>query len=139
MEVVAPRFSFSATASAADDLRALLHSVASVMNGEAGRIIASILAEAQGDPNTHQALLDHYSNPLRRASIKLLQAGIDSGEFRADLELEPVLDAAFGALYLHLLLGWRLDRVWVDQVADTLLNGCRQKPPLQPFASTNNR
>ncbi len=68
--------------------------------------------------------LDEFSKPLRRQSAALLRAGIERGEFRADLDVARVLDAAIGAVYLRLLLGQTMERNWARRLADTLLAGC---------------
>lgn len=124
LEAVQPRLTFPRTACAASDMRALLHSMAEVMRGPAGRIVASIVAEAQGDAETQRQFLVSYSTPLRRESLAMLQAGIDRGQFRADLAAGRVIDAAIGALYYRLLFGQDIGRAWVEDLADTLLAGC---------------
>ena len=68
--------------------------------------------------------LEEFSMPLRRHSAALLQAGIDRGQFRPDLNVSRVLDAAIGAVYLRLLLGQPFGRSWVGEIADTILHGC---------------
>ncbi len=127
LEAVRPQLRFTQTQSAADDIRALLHSNALMLSGPGGRIVASILAEGQRDPAVAQQYRDSYATPLRQEGRALVQAGIDRGEFRRDLNPDRLLDTAIGAVYLRLMLGQRLDRAWVNEIMETLLTGCWPK------------
>ncbi len=124
-----PQISFTQTDSPSDDFRSLLMSLAKALSGPDGRIAASVVAQAQSDPDTQRMFLDEFSTPLRRQSTALLQAGISRGEFRPDLNVSRVLDAAIGAVYLRLLLGQPLERSWVREMADTILHGCYADKP----------
>ena len=123
-----PQLSFARTESPADDFRAFLSSLARTLSGPDGRIAASVVAQAQSDPQTQRMFLDEFSTPLRRHSAALLRAGIERGQFRADLDVARALDAAIGAVYLRLLLGQTMERSWARQLADTLLDGCYDTP-----------
>ena len=125
LEAFRPQLAYARSGSAAADFRALLHSLARALSGPAGRIAASVIAQAQSDDETRRVFLEQFSEPLRRESAALLHAGVERGEFRANLDLPRVLDAAVGALYLRLLLGQNLDPKWVEQLAETILEGCQ--------------
>ena len=84
---------------------------------------ASILAEAQSDGETRRRFVGEFSAPLRHETEALLRRGVDTGEFRADLDVERTIDAAVGGVYLRLLLGQPLSRSWAEALADTLLRG----------------
>ncbi len=125
LAAVKPQISFAKTDCAENDLRELLHSNALMFSGPGGRIVGSILAEGQRDYAVADQFRESYATPLRKEGRALIQAGIDHGEFRADLDPERVLDCAFGALYLRLMLGQRFDRSWVNGIIDMMLAGCR--------------
>lgn len=127
-----PQLSFAQTESPGDDFRAFLASLARTLSGPNGRIAASVVAQAQSDPQTQRMFLEDFSQPLRRHSSALLQAGIERGQFRDDLDVARVLDAAIGAVYLRLLLGQAMEPAWVEQLADTLLHGCCSDPAQSP-------
>ncbi|MFC0410205.1 TetR/AcrR family transcriptional regulator [Roseomonas elaeocarpi] len=110
------------------DFRALLDSLVRVLSGPAGLVAASVMAEAQSDPETRRVFLEVFSVPLRRESARLLGRGIEGGVLRADLDLAVVLDAAVGAVYMRLLLGQPLDADWSNRLADTVLRGCLPGP-----------
>lgn len=119
---------YAETGDAVADFKALAHSLVHVLSGPAGRIAASVVAQAQSDPETRRAFLEVFSAPLRRESSKLLRRGIAEGAFRADLDVATVLDATVGAVYIRLLLGQSLDETWAHALSDTVLRGCLSGP-----------
>ncbi|MDR7301602.1 TetR/AcrR family transcriptional regulator [Haloactinomyces albus] len=110
-----------------ENLRALVASLAAALAGPSGRVAASVVAHAQRDAETQRLFRERFSGPLRRESAIVLGAGVASGHFRADLDVERVIDAFVGAVYFRLLVGSSLDRSWVDALCDTLLIGCRAR------------
>ncbi len=124
LEAFRPQLAYGRTGSAAADFRALLCSLTQALSGPAGQVAASVIAQAQSDGETRRVFLEGFSEPLRQDSTALLRTGVERGEFRADLDVARVLDAAIGAVYLRLLLGQTLDPAWVTQLAGTILEGC---------------
>ncbi len=109
-----------------DDLRGLVRSLARALSGSAGRLAASVLAEAQSDVTVRQQFRDDFSIPLRVRSTELIANGIKIGHFRSDLNIARLLDALVGAVYIRLMLGLPLAQEWADDLAATLLLGCRR-------------
>ena len=122
-QIVVPR-----SGDAEADFRTLIASLTGALAGPAGSVAASVVAHAQSDKETQQLFREQFSEPLRRESARLLQAGIAQGQFREDLEVARVIDAFVGAVYLRLLLGSPLSPSWADALCDTLLAGCRIHP-----------
>ena len=79
-------------------------------------------------PGSAPALTTHATStpPLAAEVIAAFRSSAepDGGEFRSDLNVSRVLDAAIGAVYLRLLLGQSLGRSWFREMADTILYGC---------------
>lgn len=123
-EAFETQLAFERTASPEEDVRALIVSLARLLSGPAGRLAASVVAEAQSDPVVQRHFLEDFSTPLRRRSAALIQAGIESGRFGRDLDIPRLLDAAIGAIYLRLLFGQVIDRAWAESLSCTLLHGC---------------
>ncbi|MFJ4633457.1 TetR/AcrR family transcriptional regulator [Streptomyces sp. NPDC088847] len=110
------------------DFRNLVLSFAAALAGPAGRVAASVIAHAQADEETQRLFREHFSEPLRRESAKVLQSGIARGRFREDLDVPRVIDAFVGAAYLRLLLGSPLSTSWAEALCDTVLDGCHTAP-----------
>ena len=127
LEAFRPQLAFARTGSAEVDFRAFLRSLALALSGPAGRVAASVVAQAQSDAEVQRVFLEQFSEPLRQESSALLRAGVEHGQFRADLDVPRVLDAAIGAMYLRLLFGQSLEPAWVAGLADTVLEGCRPR------------
>jgi AcrR family transcriptional regulator len=117
-------FHVAPTDSVVADARALLRASARMMAGRGGRIIRGIIAEGQSDPETIEAFMVGYVRPRRAEFQALLQRGMRSGEFRADLDIEMVLYSLFGPMYLRMLLNEGLDDAWVDRLVTSVLAGC---------------
>jgi AcrR family transcriptional regulator len=127
LEAFEPRISFERSGDAERDFRVMVGSLASALSGEAGRLAASVVAQAQSDEETRRLFAEQFSEPLRRRSAEVITAGVDQGVFRRDLDVARVIDAYVGAIYFRLLVGSPLDAGWADALADTLLRGC--SPP----------
>ncbi|WP_158814018.1 TetR/AcrR family transcriptional regulator [Methylocapsa sp. S129] len=130
LEAFRPQLIYAETGDAIADFRALVSSLARALSGPAGRIAASVVAQAQSDPETRQMFLETFSKPLRHESSQLLARGVKGGDFRADLNAPLVLDAIVGAIYLRLLLGQPLDARWSRALSDTILRGCLGGPAI---------
>ena len=123
-EAFEAQLDLTSSSSPEDDLRGLVRSLTTALGGSAGRLAASVLAEAQSDESVQQQFLNDFSTPLRVRSTDLIEAGTKSGRFRDDLDVVSLLDALVGAVYIRLMLGLSLDREWADNLTATLLHGC---------------
>jgi len=108
-------------APALEQLRTRFHIVARAFKGPTGRIVASMLAESQRDPETLAAFTQNYIEPARASMRELLRRAIAAGELRADFDIELAMDFAFGTLYHQLLLGRSMEPDWIERFADFLL------------------
>ncbi len=107
-----------------EDVQGLIRSLARALSGPAGRLAASVLAEAQSDAAVQTQFLQYFSEPLRGHSAEVLRGGVEAGVFRKNLQVQKVLDAIVGAVYLRLLFGLSLSEEWADGLSYTLLHGC---------------
>ncbi len=123
-EAFEAKLEFGRSSSPEDDVRNLVRSLARALGGPAGRLATSVLAEAQADRAVQRQFVEAFSDPLRRRSTEVMRAGVDTGRFRAELDIPKVLDALVGAIYLRLMLGLSLDQEWADGLSATLLHGC---------------
>jgi AcrR family transcriptional regulator len=128
-----PKILYPDSGSAVADLTDQLKRVAAVYGGAAGRVLAAIIAEGQRDPNTITAFIEGYAGPRRKEAKMILQAGIDRGELRPDIDLEVALDALYGPIYYRMLVPiGPLDSAWVEALAATVMAGLAVTRPLAP-------
>lgn len=78
---------------------------ASVSDPSTGKILRCLIAESQLDAEFRVKLYDGQVSKRRSMIRNVLEAGIRSGEFRRDLDIEVVLDCIHGAFWYRLLSG----------------------------------
>jgi AcrR family transcriptional regulator len=93
------------TGSVTGDLAAFLtDSFAGLENEGLANRLRQIVAEAQRDEHVAQVLADFTA--VRRAALRaLLERGRTAGELAADVDLDMLVDMAYGVLYYRLLVG----------------------------------
>ncbi len=82
-----------------------LRSVVRLFNSPTGSIIRELLAESQADDAIAEEFRTRFWKPRRDLSKARLERGIRMGKVRDDLDVEVVLDAIYGPLWLRLLIG----------------------------------
>jgi AcrR family transcriptional regulator len=119
------------TGSLRGDLRSALRAwVRAVTTTPAGRLLASLIAEAQHDPELHAAWRDRVLEPLRAQHRVVLERAVARGEISPAADQDVVLDLFFGAAQHRLLLGHlELTDSFVESVVDVLLTGIATTPP----------
>lgn len=126
-----PWSSLPGNATAAESLEALVAAAARLF-GEtpAGPLMRSLVADAQSQDEVATALREQWLQPRRAAAGDLIQKAVDDGEFRADLNVEVVLDLLFGPVYYRLLLGHEtLDTAFAVASVRQLVAGLSRRTP----------
>lgn len=113
---------------ARESFRASMRLVARSFRGHHGRILRPLIGRAQVDGNLRQALAEHWLSARREISREIVRRGIASGELRAGLDPDIVLDALYGPLYHRLLLPYdgdavRLSDAYIDALIDAVFGG----------------
>jgi AcrR family transcriptional regulator len=113
------------TGSLRGDLTAALRAwVQAVTSTPAGRLLTSLIAAAQQDPELHAAWRDRVLEPLRAQHRIMLQHAVERGEIPAAVDAEVVLDMFFGAAEHRLLLGHLpISESFITSVVDVILGG----------------
>jgi len=119
-------------ATARESFRVSMRLVARSFRGRLGEILRPLIGRAQIDKNLRRALAEHWLSARREISRKIVRRGIASGELRAGLEPDIVLDALYGPLYHRLLLPYDGDAVhlsdaYIDALIDTVFGGLERK------------
>jgi AcrR family transcriptional regulator len=107
------------------DLLAALHAwVRAVTQTPMGRMLTSLIAEAQHDPELRGAWRDRVLEPLRVQHRVMLDRAVERGEIPASVDRDVVLDLFFGAAEHRLLLGHLpMTDDFIGQVVDVILDG----------------
>jgi AcrR family transcriptional regulator len=114
------------TESAIADLITIMHGLAQMLSGDTGRVIASLIAEAQCCTETSEAIRHNLIERRRQFGREIIERGIAAGELRPDIDIETTLDALYGPFYAKLLLRrMPFEEGWVGKLANTVLLGIR--------------
>jgi AcrR family transcriptional regulator len=88
-----------------EDLIARLRRTFGLFRGPKGHVLASLIGQAQSDPEIAEAYRQQLLGPRRAAMRAAIQRNIDTGLYRADIDFELAIDILYGPLYQRLLLG----------------------------------
>ncbi|WP_370966883.1 TetR/AcrR family transcriptional regulator [Amycolatopsis sp. cg9] len=103
-------------------LREYLHAFAGFVTGDpAGKVLLTLLAQAQHDPATAASFEERYLGPRRAEERDLITRAIDAGEISPRLGADALLDALFGPIVYSALTGSSPSRALVDALAEELL------------------
>ncbi len=95
---------------------------------ESGPLMRDLAAAAQADQDIRSALETEWLRPRRQAGLRLLRRGLESGEIRADTDLEAALDQLFAPVYHRLLFGHApLDDSLAPVLVAQLLSGIGER------------
>ena len=116
-----------------ESLAASMRMLARAYRGQQGKILRPLLGRAQVDEELRRAVRENWVVPRRQRALEIVRRGIASGELRAGLDPEVVLDALYGPFYHRLLLPYDDDApisdAYVDALVDTVFGGLERKPP----------
>lgn len=113
------------TTSARDAIAAQMRSLVTLFtdDGPTAAAIRAVTSRAESDPQLARDLRDHWHRPRRRVAAEVLRRGIETGEVRADLDVEAAIDLLFAPIYHRLLVDHApLGPQLVDQLLE-LFNG----------------
>lgn len=111
------------TASAREDLTAVLHDIVAVIKGPSGPVLKSVVTACQDDEPLREAL-HVFINGRREAIACHLKRAQEMGELRRDLCIEATIDMFFGPIFYRLLLGYgELDNRFIDALVDQVFRG----------------
>lgn len=144
LEEVSPRIPYEDSGSPLESLRDQMRRFAVFLSTRHGRILRSVLAEGVLDAEVGAAYRKHWVKPRREDARALLQRAVDAGEIDAGTDLDVVLDALFGPLYLRFLIEHMpLDADFADATFASVMGGvasaharARTPPRLTPSAPT---
>jgi AcrR family transcriptional regulator len=126
------------TGSARQDLAIhLRHMIRIFRSARTGPLIASVLAEAQHDPELAAEVNARVQAPRRAGAKQILEDGIARGELRPDLDRDAVLDGIYGPLYYRFLVTHQpMGSRYADIVLDHIWPAITAQPTRRPAPNT---
>ncbi len=102
---VEPALAFPDTGDIRADLITQLRAFAQVMiETPGGRVLAELIGQSQTDADLATAYRSLYSTERRRLAGDRLRRAQESGQVRADIDVQIVVDQLWGAVYHRLLI-----------------------------------
>jgi AcrR family transcriptional regulator len=127
---IGPSIGFPPSDDHIGSIRKQMLALAKAFRGPAGTMIKALLGEAQFDLELAEAFRKHWLLPRRETAIVEVQAAIDSGELRADVDVQVTLDALYGGLYYRLLTGsGPLSDTYVKKLFSHVVDGLASGQP----------
>jgi AcrR family transcriptional regulator len=143
---VVPRGDPPDTGTMAGDMAALADIQQRRLAGSAlSGIVPRVLAESMSDPELHRAFVDRVVTPFRELLRLFVERGIERGELRPDLEVEPLVDLLH-SIPIYKMLMSRGDPASLEQVpgaylpilAPGILNSSSEAPGSAPRRSSGS-
>src|SRR5918992_999545 len=106
---------------ARESFTASMRLLAKAYRGRLGKILRPLLGRAQADENLREAVRKRWVEPRRQVAREIVRTGIESGELRAGLDPDVVLDALYGPFYHRLLVPYD-NAVTSDAFSDALVD-----------------
>jgi AcrR family transcriptional regulator len=127
------RLAIPNSGSAVESMRRYLRRLARFLTREpAGKVLLSLIGEAQHDPEVARTFHERYLDPQRRREREMLRAGITSGELQAELDVDATLDALCGPIVYRALTGTPIPRAFIDGlIADSLERHLASRNPFR--------
>ncbi|MEV0531826.1 TetR/AcrR family transcriptional regulator [Kitasatospora sp. NPDC050463] len=108
--------------STAESIRGYLRGFARFLTRDpAGKVLLTLIAEAQHDPGTAGRLHQRYLGPRRDQERDMIVRGIDAGEISPRLGPDAAVDALVGPIVYRALTGASIPRTLVDALVEDLL------------------
>ena len=114
--------------SARETLAESIRLMARTFRGRQGKVLRSLLGRAQAEPGLVEAYWSRWVEPRRKLAREVLRLGVATGELRAGLDEDVVLDALYGALYHRLTIPYApLSDGYVEALVDSVFGGLEKR------------
>ncbi len=121
---VTQKLHFPDTGSVCQDMSQQMQQLVKILRSRRGHILSVILGAGQSDTTLIDAFRERFLRPRRADAYTTLRRGIVRGELPASLDLDLILDALYGPIYMRFLIGHdTLTPELVDQLCALVLDG----------------
>jgi AcrR family transcriptional regulator len=115
-------------ANGADACRDLIAHVDSVRRNYGMSLAGALLMEEPYNPRLLELFRERMVTPQREMVAEVIDAGIERGEIRADVDVERVLDLLLGALFGAVFAQGRPGPDWPQAIVDALWPALAARP-----------
>ena len=124
LQLIGPETEFPDAPDALTSLERQLHLQAKFFCSRYGRLIRTLVAEAQSDEDLASAFRERWLTPRRKGVLKKLKDAIATKQLRKDIDLEATIDMLYGPIYYRLLLGTgAIDTTFINRLYKQFLLG----------------
>ncbi|GCE30112.1 TetR family transcriptional regulator [Dictyobacter alpinus] len=103
-------------------LESWLNSIFDILNGDIGKIVRGLMAEAQSDPTFAVLFRTEFITTRRQPLLTILHDGLKHGELPSSTNIEIMADLIYGAMWYRLLTQHApLDATYAHDIIQTLL------------------
>jgi AcrR family transcriptional regulator len=123
---VGPGTGFPRAARAVDSIRMQMRAQARAFRSKYGRLIKALLGEAQFDPELAEAFRERWIMPRRRLARQVIEAAMEQGDLRADIDPEAAIDMLYAPIYYRLQIETGpISEAYVDGIFEQVIRGLR--------------
>jgi AcrR family transcriptional regulator len=127
---VTQKLHFPDTGSVGRDMSQQMQQLVRILRSRRGHILSVILGAGQSDATLIRAFRERFLKPRRAEAYTTLRRGMVRGELPPDLDLDLVLDALYGPIYMRFLVGHdALSAEFVDRLCELVLNRASSPAP----------
>src|SRR5271157_2810484 len=120
---------FPDTGSVYTDLSQQMRQVVKIFRSRRGRIVSAMLGGGQSDRDLIAAFRQRFLWPRRREAYATLRRAILRGELRRDVDMDLLLDALYGPIYMRFLIRHdKLTPEFVEGICDLALGKANGSP-----------
>jgi AcrR family transcriptional regulator len=124
LQLIGPETEFPDAPDALTSLERQLHLQGKFFCSRYGRLIRTLVAEAQSDKDLASAFRERWLTPRRKGVLKKLKDAIATKQLRKDIDLEATIDMLYGPIYYRLLLGTgAIDTTFINRLYKQFLLG----------------
>lgn len=125
---VTQKLHFPDTGSVCSDMSQQMQQLVKIMRSRRGNIVSAILGAGQSDSTLISAFRERFLKPRRAEAYATLRRGIVRGELPTDLDLDLMLDALYGPIYMRFLIKHdSLTPAFVDQLCELVFEGAMRR------------
>jgi AcrR family transcriptional regulator len=117
-------------ATARESFTASMRLLGKAYRGRLGKILRPLLGKAQADENLREEVRTRWVEPRRQIAREIVRRAMQSGELRAELDPDVVLDALYGPFYHRLLVPYKngvISDAFIDTLVDTVFDGLKPR------------